>query len=293
MDALSRPYATEAAGFTQPLDAANVVNPWERLTLNLTLHVPNTLRLTGENVRLSGGTPVGIGDIGLRVAGDLYLTKDPGSPLYVTGSFDTISGTFAFQGRRFDVDTASSIIFRGDLNPELYVGVTRVISGVETRVVVTGELEKPELQMTSVPPLPESDILSLIVFNTSTNQLTAEQQQDLIVRAGTIAAGFLAAPLVQALSSQIGLDILAVEPGSGPGEEGPRVTVGQEIAPGLMARFSRQFGSEPYDEATLEYYLSKILRLRATFSDAQTVTSRSPFRRVERAGVDLLFFFSF
>jgi len=222
----------------------------------------------------------------------LYLTKDPGQPVYVNGAFDTVSGTYSFQGRRFDVDPASSIIFHGDFNPELYVGVTREIQGVQTRVVVTGELQKPELVMTSVPPLSESDILSLIVFNTSTNQLTTEQQQDLLVRAGTLAAGFFAAPLVQALSNQIGLDILAVEPGSLPGE-GPRVTIGQEIAPGLLARFSRQFGPEPYDEATLEYYLSKILRLRATFSDAQTVTARSPFRRVERAGLDLLFFFSF
>jgi hypothetical protein len=71
------------------------------------------------------------------------------------------------------------------------------------------------------------------------------------------------------------------------------VTIGQEIAPGLVAQFSRQFGSEPYDEATVEYYLSRIIRLRATFSDAQTLNARSPFRRVERAGVDLLFFFSF
>jgi autotransporter translocation and assembly factor TamB len=290
--ALSRPYSTEATGFTAALDVAGTLNPWQRLTLNLTLHVPNTLRLSGDNVRLSQGTPVGIGNIGLRVAGDLYLTKDPGRPVYVNGAFDTVSGTYSFQGRRFDVDPASSIIFHGDFNPELYVGVTRDIQGVQTRVVVTGELQKPELVMTSVPPLSETDILSLIVFNTSTNQLTTEQQQDLIVRAGTLAAGFLAAPLVQALSNQIGLDILAVEPGSLPGE-GPRVTIGQEIAPGLLARFSRQFGPEPYDEATLEYYLSKILRLRATFSDAQTVTSRSPFRRVERAGLDLLFFFSF
>ena len=290
--ALSRPYSTEATGFVEPLDPSASVNPWQRLTMNLTLHVPNTLRITGDNVRLSQGTPIGIGGISLRVAGDLYLTKDPGQELYVSGSFDSVTGNYAFQGRRFDVDPASSIIFRGDFNPELYVGVTRVISGVEARVVVTGQLEKPELQMSSVPPLSESDILSLIVFNTSTNQLTTEQQQDLIVRAGTLAAGFFAAPLVQALSNQIGLDILAVEPGSLPGE-GPRVTVGQEIAPGLIARFSRQFGSEPYDEATLEYYLSRILRLRGTFSDAQTVTSRSPFRRVERAGIDLLFFFSF
>jgi translocation and assembly module TamB len=260
--------------------------------MNLTLHVPNTLRLVGENVQVSAGTPVGLGDINLRVAGDLYLYKDPGDSMYVNGSFDTLSGTYAFQGRRFDVDPASSIVFRGDLSPELYVGVTRLISGVQTRVGLIGPLGQPELRLSSVPPLDESDILSLIVFNTSTNQLTALQQQELVVRAGALAAGFLATPIISAISSEIGLDVLEIEP-AGEYNLGPRLTVGQEIAPGLVARFSRQFGPEPYDEATIEYYLSRILRLRATFSDAQTLNARSPFRRVERAGIDLLFFFSF
>src|SRR5262249_36580127 len=129
--------------------------------------------------------------------------------------------------------------------------------------------------------------------NTTSNQLTAFQQQELVVRAGALAAGFLATPIVSAISNEIGLDVLEIEPPGGVFETGPKLTVGQEIAPGLVARFSRQFGAEPYDEATIEYYLSRILRLRATFSDAQTLTARSPFRRIERAGIDLLFFFSF
>jgi len=114
------------------------------------------------------------------------------------------------------------------------------------------------------------------------------------VRAGVLAAGFLATPLVSAISSQIGLETLEIEPGSDfAGDFGAKLTVGQEVAPGLVARFSRQFGSEPFDEATVEYYLSRIIRLRATFSDAQALNARQPFRRVERAGIDLLFFFSF
>ncbi len=289
--ALFQPYATEPTAI-EAIDAVAALNPWQRLGINLTLHAPNTLRLVGENVQVSAGTPVGLGDINLRVAGDLYLYKDPGGPLYVNGSFDTLTGTYAFQGRRFDVDPASSIIFTGDLNPELYVGVTREISGVQTRVGLIGPLREPELRLSSMPPLDESDILSLIVFNTSTNQLTALQQQELVVRAGTLAAGFLATPIVSAISNEIGLDVLEIEP-AGDFNLGPRLTVGQEIAPGLVARFSRQFGPEPYDEATIEYYLSRILRLRATFSDAQTLNARSPFRRIERAGLDLLFFFSF
>src|SRR5262249_26240570 len=158
---------TEEAGLSTGLtevDAITALNPWERLAINLTLHVPNTLRLVGDNVQLSPGTPVGLGDINLRVAGDLYLYKDPGQPLYVTGSVDPVSGPYAFQGRRFDVDPASSIIFRGDLNPDLYVGVTRTISGVLARVGVIGPMRQPELRLSSVPPLDESDILSMIVF---------------------------------------------------------------------------------------------------------------------------------
>jgi hypothetical protein len=71
------------------------------------------------------------------------------------------------------------------------------------------------------------------------------------------------------------------------------VTIGHEIAPGLVARFSRQFGQDAYDQATIEYILSRLFRLRATFSDAQTLAPSAMFRRVEHAGIDLLLYFSF
>ena len=259
----------------------------------MSLHVPKTLRLTGSDVQVSSGTPIGLGDINLRVGGDLYLYKDPGQLLSVTGSLDQVSGTYVFQGRRFDIDeNGSSINFVGDLDPQLWVTVTRDISGVQTRVTISGSLRQPELRLASTPPLDESDILSLIVFNATPNSLTTGQQQELAVRAGTLAAGFLAKPLLQAVQNELGLDTFAIEP-SGEFGTGPKVTIAGELAPGLVARFSRQFGQEQFDEAAIEYYLSRLFRLRATFSDAQSIVARSTFRRVERAGIDLLIFFSF
>lgn len=291
--AMFQPYTTDAAAAPAgDIDPMAAVNPWDRLGLDLSLAVPNTLKLVGENVQVSPGTPIGLGNINLRVAGDLYLYKDPAQPLSVTGSFDSVSGTYNFQGRQFEVDPSSSINFRGDLNPDLYVSVTRNISGVLTRVTINGPLEQPELHLSSTPPLDSSDILSLIVFNTTPNQLSVAQQQELAVRAGTLAAGFIATPIVTALQKEIGIEVLQIEPAGDIGTS-PKITVGEEIAPGLVARFSQQFGAEPYSEATIEYYLSRILRLRATFSDAQALEARSPFRRIERAGIDLLFFFSF
>lgn len=288
---LFQPYSTEETSIAD-VDPIAALNPWDRLGLDIALHVPDTLHLTGENVQVSAGTPIGIGDINLRVRGDLYLYKDPGDELSVTGSFDSINGTYAFQGRRFDVVPASSINFRGDLNPEIYITVTRIIQGVEARVSLFGPMRQPELRLASTPPLDESDVLSLIIFNTSTNQLTGVQQQQLLVRAGTLAAGFLAGQVLSAVQSEVGLDILELET-SGDYGTGPKVTVGEELAPGLVARFSRQFGQEPYDEATIEYAISRLFRIRATYSDAQSLSVRSPFRRIERAGIDLLVFFSF
>jgi autotransporter translocation and assembly factor TamB len=288
---LFRPYATEAAPGTN-VDAVAALNPWDRLGLGIEVHVPGTVRMTGNDVQVTAGTPIGLGAFNIRAIGDLYLYKDPAQPLYVTGSLDSVTGTYAFQGRRFDIDPTSSINFHGDLNPDLYVTVERVISGVDARVTISGPLRSPELRLSSTPSLEPSDIMALIVFNTSTSQLSDSQQQDLAIRAGALAAGFLVAPLMTALERTLGLELLEIEPPAG-SSQGPRVTIGDELAPGLIARFSRQFGPGDYDEATLEYLLSRILRIRATFSDATALTPASLFRRVERAGIDLILFFSF
>ncbi len=297
---LLQPYATEAtpgpgagSGPLGELDALAALNPWQRLGLDLSVRSRGTLRMVGQNVQVSAGTPLGLGNVNVRAFGEVYLYKDPAEPLFVTGSLDSLIGTYEFQGRRFDLDPDSSIVFQGDLNPELYVTVRRTVTAVETRVSIIGPLREPELRLSSTPPLDDSNILSLIVFNTSINELSVTQQQELAVRAGTLAAGFLTTPLLNAFKRSIGVDILDVELESQSGQTAPRVTVGDEIAPGLVARFSRQFGEQEYSEASIEYVLSRLFRIRATFSDAGTVLARSPFRRVERAGIDFLLFFSF
>jgi autotransporter translocation and assembly factor TamB len=289
---LFRPYSTAPVTLAS-IDAVAALNPWSRMGIDIELHVPRTLRLIGTDVQVSPGTPIGIGDVNIRVGGDLYMFKDPEQPLYVTGSLDQMAGTYVFQGRRFEIDeAASSINFVGDLDPQIWVAVTREITGVETQVTLSGSLRQPELRLASNPPLDQSDILSLIVFNSTPSGLTAIQQQELAVRAATLAAGFVAQPLLQAVQTELGLEVFEIEPGTEVGA-GPMVTIGEEIAPGLVARFSRQFGQDPWNQATVEYYLSRLFRIRATFSDAQTLTARAAFRRIERAGIDLLLFFSF
>src|SRR4029078_6217653 len=53
---LLQPYATEPTPIGDA-DAVAALNPWDRLGLDISLHVPNTLRMTGRDVQISSGTP--------------------------------------------------------------------------------------------------------------------------------------------------------------------------------------------------------------------------------------------
>jgi hypothetical protein len=62
----------------------------------------------------------------------------------------------------------------------------------------------------------------------------------------------------------------------------------------LFLTYAREFSSEPYNEVLADYELTRYLRVRANASDVSGVRSRaSLFRRIERAGIDLIFVFSY
>jgi len=59
-------------------------------------------------------------------------------------------------------------------------------------------------------------------------------------------------------------------------------------------RFRQQFGQRSFTEFMLEYDLARFLRLQTNVAPETSVAAnRLTQRRVEKAGVDLIFFFSY
>jgi hypothetical protein len=59
-------------------------------------------------------------------------------------------------------------------------------------------------------------------------------------------------------------------------------------------RFSQQFGSQQISEFSLEYELADFLRLSGSVAEGRpSAGQRLALRRVERFGLDLVFFFSY
>ena len=125
--------------------------------------------------------------------------KNAGDKVRLLGTVNTVRGTYDFQGRRFDIQRDGRIQFQGntEINPRLDIIAQRLISGVEAQVHVRGTALKPELTLTSKPPLDEADILSLIIFNQPANALGEGEQVSLAQRAGALASGFVASSLAK------------------------------------------------------------------------------------------------
>jgi translocation and assembly module TamB len=266
--------------------------------MNLQLVIPDNLVLRGSDIRPGGPTGAALGDINITVGGDLNVLKKPGDQVRLVGTVQTIRGTYEFQGRRFNLAREGRIRFVGEteINPILDIRATRVIpnTGVEAQIHITGTAQQPELELSSNPPLEDSDILALIVFNRPVNELGTGERSSLAATAGGIATGFIAAPLGESIGRALDLDLFEITTTTEEGDLGAGVTVGQQIGDRAFVKIRQQFGERSTTEFLIEYQLARFLRLQASAAPQTTGSAnRITQRRVERAGIDLIFFFSY
>jgi autotransporter translocation and assembly factor TamB len=287
------PRAVAAAGppapAPVPVPAAAPSGPsmFDAMGLDVRVKVPNTLILRGDGVKI-GGEGLSLGNLNMTLGGDLHATKAPGASTMVVGTVNTVRGYYEFQGRRFELRRDGTVSFKGPdpTNPQLDVTASRDVSGVEARVRVHGEAQRPELELSSTPPLDEGDILSLIIFNRPINDLGEGEKTTLAQRAGSLVGGFVAAPVAEALRDALDVDLLEISPVSDEG--GTSVSVGNQIGERVFVKVRQQFGSSETTQLVMEYELSNLLRLETTVAQGGD-TSRSIGRRAERGAADLVF----
>jgi translocation and assembly module TamB len=263
-------------------------------TLQLDVHVTaaNDLVVRGSDLQ-AGDSPVGLGSLNLTLGGDLWASKAPYDQLRLTGTVNTVRGTYQFQGRQFDILRDGTVRFDGldEIDPALDIKTQRLIQAVTATVNIRGSLTKPELVLSSVPPLEEADILALIVFNQPMNQLGEGQQVALAQRAQALATGALASRLATSIGRQLGLDLFEINtsPDSGAAAQ---VTVGQQVGQNLYLKVQQDVGDQSVTNLIIEYELAKWLRLRTNVLQSST-TQQQIFQPAQGSGADFIFFFTY
>jgi translocation and assembly module TamB len=167
-------------GFPPSVAVLNVVQPGEKpqaapaaqsqlvIGLDLTLQAPEAIFVQGRGLDAQlGGT--------LRVTG---TSADP----QVSGGFSMIRGSFSLAGTQLNF-TSGRVSFNGEglkgridptLDFEAKASVTYTAATTVT-LRVTGFADAPKLSLSSVPPLPQDDLLGLLLFGKPASQLSAIQ----------------------------------------------------------------------------------------------------------------------
>jgi autotransporter translocation and assembly factor TamB len=252
----SRAYATTQTEFEVPPDAADPAKGTvdasvpassgmaDPLQVDVRLTVPNDMVVQAADWR-TPGSPISLGDLNLTLGGDVYVHRVPYDRVRFYGSINTVRGTYAFQGRQFTILRGGTVRFDGldEFNPGLDVRAERNIQGVTANINVRGDFNRPELVLTSVPPLDEADILSLIVFNQPINQLGTGEQISLAERAQALATGAVASQLASSIGDALGVDAFEISTAPNSGAEA-EITIGQQIGRDLYVRVQQGIGDQ-------------------------------------------------
>jgi translocation and assembly module TamB len=152
-------------------------------------------------------------------------------------------------------------------------------------------MRKPEIVLSSTPPLEQADILSLIVFNQPVNQLGEGDQISLAQRAQGLAAGAVAGQLAQSIGRALNVDTFEIQAAPETGDAA-QVTIGQQVGQNLYVKVQQGIGEQGTTNFILEYELTDWLRLQSNVVEGSS-TNPSLFRRAQSTGADLIFFFSY
>jgi translocation and assembly module TamB len=153
-------------------------------------------------------------------AGRLQVRGPASSPL-VVGQLEVRRGRFDFLDRRFEL-RRGTIEFTGSTPPEPQINLEAVSQGGGITAVVrlTGPASKPEVQLTSDPPLPQDEVLSRLLFNRSVSEITPAQAAQLALAVNRLRGG--GPGIMDQVRNTLGIDTLDVGGGDTPGSASVR-----------------------------------------------------------------------
>lgn len=218
-------------------------------------------------IRMDKNVWVQAPDGSIELRGDIVITQKPGGEFILEGSVETVRGFYRFQGRKFVVQQGR-VTFPGttEIDPNLNIVATYRVSGYQVNIAVSGTARKPSLNLSSEPPLEQIDILSLLAFGKTANQLSESQEFSLANQAEQLAGGVISGKLQQTLGKELGLDTIDISTGT-QGFSDATVSAGKYVAEDVFVSYEQQLGKEGGSQIKVEYDISKNFSIETTVND--------------------------
>ena len=211
------------------------------LGLDLTLTAPGRVYVRGRGLDAELGGSLQLGG----------TTRD----VVPAGSFTLIRGRLDLLGNRFNLTDGSASMI-GSFMPFVRLTATTDSDGVQTSVTLAGQADAPEITFSSVPELPQDEVLARLVFGRSLTSLSPFQAAQLALSVATL-TGRAENSILSRTRAAMGLDDLdfTVDP-----EGNTRLRAGRHIGDRVYTDIS--VDNTGQGEVTINLDLTPSIRLR-------------------------------
>ena len=209
---------------------------------------------------------------------DIRLRGTTESPT-IAGEANVVprQGFYQFAGVRFDI-TRGEIDFYGNSppDPRLNIRAETDVNDLAVAVTVTGNASQPLIDFSSVPALPEEELLARMLFGDGITNLSATDALQLGAAVASLRGGGGMDP-INRLRTSIGLDRLRIVPAD------PALDRGTSIA--LGKNFGRRFYAEiitdgrGYNATSLEFRVTSWLSILASIDTLNRGSVAGEYRR--------------
>jgi translocation and assembly module TamB len=129
------------------------------------------------NISIKAQKPIKykIKNLDVSIKPEILIWKEAKKSLELLGVLDIIDGQYTEKEKIFNISTSQLLFSGGTLNPFLNINATLESDPYTINVIVGGTLDSPILNFNSTPYLNQSDILSIILFNSTTDGLLSNQ----------------------------------------------------------------------------------------------------------------------
>jgi translocation and assembly module TamB len=247
------------------------------IALNLTLDAPNQVYVRGRG-------------LDAELGGRVVFTGTAVAPS-PQGAIHLRRGTFSLAGQALNL-TDGTIDFAGGplTNPSLKLVASAGNVNMTSTLTISGYVKDPKITLSSVPDMPQDEILSQLLFHTAKSRLNPFQIAQIAAALASMSGvGPSIGDPLGGVRSALGLDQLSVGSNA---SGGAALQAGRYIAPGVRIGAS-QSATGTGTQATVQIDLAKGLKLETTVGSGSSSATPGVAGSSNGTGVGLTYQFQY
>jgi translocation and assembly module TamB len=217
----------------------------QTIRLNLGVQSTSDLNLVSSTLSVQGAA-------NLRVQG---TAADP----VLLGRVNVTGGDIMFRGARYEIQPSTvAFVDPYRIQPQLNASVDTTVKEYKIHMQFRGTLDRLRTTYTSEPPLPEADVINLLVFGKTSEEQAANPTPGNVAAESAIASA-VSSQVTGRIQHVAGISSISIDPALQTGNQtngGTRVTVQQRVTGTVFVTFSADVSGTQREVVKLEYQYS-------------------------------------